>query len=207
MKVAILGASGKAGSAILAEAKKRGLEVTAIVRDKTKITDGTPVIEKDVYQLTTEDIQDFDVLVSALGFWGDTSEFTGSTNHLIDILTGQKTRLLVVGGAGSLYVNPEHTLRLSETPDFPEAYKAVAAGMGKGLELLKEAKNIHWTYISPAAEFDAEGAVTGAYVAAGEELETDAAGNSYISYGDYAIAMVDEIQNNAHPDQRFSVHQ
>jgi putative NADH-flavin reductase len=93
MKVAILGANGKAGSAILKEAKKRGLEVTAIVRNKEKITDGTPVIEKDVYQLTTEDIKDFDVLVSALGFWGDVSEFTGSTQHLIDILTNQDTRL------------------------------------------------------------------------------------------------------------------
>ncbi|GGC97272.1 NAD(P)-dependent oxidoreductase [Enterococcus wangshanyuanii] len=207
MKVAILGANGKAGSAILAEAKQRGLDVTAIVRDKAKITDGTPVIEKDVYQLTAADIKDFDVLVSALGFWGDVSEFTGSTQHLIDILNGLDTRLLVVGGAGSLYVDPEHTVRLSETPDFPEAFKPLATAMGKGLDLLKEAKNIHWTYISPAADFDAEGAATGKYVAAGEELETGADGKSYISYADYAIAMVDEIQNNAHPDQRFSVHQ
>jgi putative NADH-flavin reductase len=207
MKVAILGANGKAGSAILKEAKKRGLEVTAIVRNKENITDGTPVIEKDVYQLTTEDIKDFDVLVSALGFWGDVSEFTGSTQHLIDILTNQDTRLLVVGGAGSLYVNPEHTVRLSETPDFPDGFKPLATAMGKGLTLLENAKNIHWTYLSPAADFDAEGPVTGSYVAAGEELALDAEGKSYISYGDYAIAMVDEIQNQAHPNQRFSVHQ
>ncbi|MTD41880.1 NAD(P)H-binding protein [Erwinia sp. CPCC 100877] len=207
MKVAILGANGKAGSAILKEAKKRGLEVTAIVRNKEKITDGTPVIEKDVYQLTTDDIKDFDVLVSALGFWGDVSEFTGSTQHLIDILTNQDTRLLVVGGAGSLYVNPEHTVRLSETPDFLEDFKPLATAMGKGLTLLENAKNIHWTYLSPAADFDAEGPVTGSYVAAGEELALDAEGKSYISYGDYAIAMVDEIQNQAHPNQRFSVHQ
>lgn len=160
MKVAILGANGKAGSAILAEAKKRGIEVTAIVRAKEKITDGTPVIEKDVYQLTASDIKEFDVLVSALGFWGDVSEFTGSTQHLIDILKGLNTRLLVVGGAGSLYVDQAHTMRLSETPDFPEAFKPLATAMGKGLDLLKEAKNIHWTYISPAAEFDAEGPKT-----------------------------------------------
>ncbi|MDA9471881.1 NAD(P)-dependent oxidoreductase [Enterococcus sp. 5H] len=207
MKVAILGANGKAGSAILKEAKKRGLEVTAIVRNAATITDGTPVIEKDVYHLTTDDIKDFDVLVSALGFWGDVSEFTGSTKHLIDIVENQKTRLLTVGGAGSLYVNPEHTLRLSETPDFPEAFQPLATAMGKGLDLLKETKNVHWTYLSPAAEFDAEGATTGSYVIAGEELETDKDGKSYISYNDYAIAMVDEIEKNAHPNQRFSVHQ
>ncbi|ALS36726.1 putative NADH-flavin reductase [Enterococcus rotai] len=207
MKVAILGANGKAGSAILEEAKKRGLDVTAIVRDAEKITDGTPVIEKDVYSLTTEDVQGFDVLVSALGFWGDVSEFTGSTQHLIDILTNTKTRLLVVGGAGSLFVNSEHTVRLSETPDFPEAFKPLATAMGKGLDLLEAAKDINWTYISPAAEFDAEGPATGKYVAAGEELETDQTGKSYISYADYAIAMVDEIEKNVHPNQRFSVHQ
>ncbi|ALS02524.1 hypothetical protein ATZ33_14400 [Enterococcus silesiacus] len=207
MKVAILGANGKAGSAILKEAEKRGLDVTAIVRDAAKITDGTPVIEKDVYNLTTEDVKGFDVLVSALGFWGDVSEFTGSTQHLIDILTNTNTRLLVVGGAGSLFVNPEHTVRLSETPDFPDAFKPLATAMGKGLDLLESAKDVNWTYISPAAEFDAEGAKTGKYVVAGEELETDKEGKSYISYADYAIAMVDEIEKNAHPNQRFSVHQ
>lgn len=207
MKVAILGANGKAGSAILKEAKKRGLEVTAIVRNAATITDGTPVIEKDVYHLTADDMKDFDVLVSALGFWGDVSEFTGSTQHLIDIVENQKTRLLTVGGAGSLYVNPEHTVRLSETPDFPEAFQPLATAMGKGLDLLKETKNVHWTYLSPAAEFDAEGPTTGSYVIAGEELETDKEGKSYISYNDYAIAMVDEIEKNAHPNQRFSVHQ
>lgn len=207
MKVAILGANGKAGSAILKEAKKRDLDVTAIVRDAAKITDGTPVLEKDVYSLTTEDISDFDVLVSALGFWGDVSEFTGSTQQLIDILTNQKTRLLVVGGAGSLYVDPEHTVRLSETPDFPDGFKPLATAMGKGLDLLEAAKNVNWTYLSPAAEFDAEGPATGQYVIAGEELATDKDGKSYISYADYAIAMVDEIEKNAHPNQRFSVHQ
>lgn len=207
MKVAILGASGKAGSAILKEAKKRGIDVTAIVRDAVKIVDGTPVIEKDVYGLTTDDVKPFDVLVSALGFWGDVSEFTGSTQHLIDILTNQKTRLLVVGGAGSLYVTPEHTIHLSETPDFPEAFQPLAAAMGKGLDLLEATKDVNWTYISPAIEFDAEGPATGKYITAGEELETDKDGKSYISYADYASAMVDEIQNNAHPNQRFSVHQ
>ncbi|MBO0466874.1 NAD(P)-dependent oxidoreductase [Enterococcus plantarum] len=207
MKVAILGANGKAGSEILKVAKKRGLDVTAIVRDAAKITDGTPVIERDVYALTTEDVKDFDVLVSALGFWGDVSEFTGSTQHLIDILTNQKTRLFIVGGAGSLFVNPEHTVRLSETPDFPEAFKPLATAMGKGLDLLEASKGLNWTYISPAAEFDAEGPVTGKYVIAGEELEVDKDGKSYISYADYAIAMVDEIEKNTHPNQRFSVHQ
>lgn len=207
MKIAILGATGKEGSLIVTEAKKRGMDTVAIVRDASKITDGTPVIEKDVYQLTTEDIKDIDVLVSALGFWTDVDKFSTSTTHLINILSNQKTRLLVVGGAGSLYVNPEHTIQLKDTPDFPEAYHALATAMGKGLDLLKESTNVNWSYISPAAQFDAEGVATGNYTIAGEELVTNKDGKSYISYADYAVAMVDEAENNAHPNQRFSVYQ
>lgn len=100
MKVAVLGATGKEGQLLLAEAKRRGMDVTAIVRNASKITDGTPTIEKDVYQLTTEDIQAFDVLISALGF-PNVQDFPKSTQHLIEILTNQKTRLFVVGGAGT----------------------------------------------------------------------------------------------------------
>lgn len=206
IKVAILGASGKAGSAILKEAKDRGLEVTAIVRKAKTITDGTPVIEKEVSQLTMADIQNFDVLVSALGFWEDPHAFITSMEQLIAITNNQKIRLLVVGGAGSLYVDSEQTRQLSETPDFPEAFKPVATAMGQALDQLKASKNVHWTYLSPAAEFDPEGPATGKYVLAGEVFETDSTGNSYISYADYAQAMVDEIENNAYPNQRFSVH-
>lgn len=205
-KIAILGANGKAGSAILKEAQDRGLDVTAIVRRADTITDGTPVIEKEVSQLTAADVRDFDVLVSALGFWKDPNEFITSMEQLMTVVRNQTTRLAVVGGAGSLFVDPEQTMRLSETPDFPDAFKPVATAMGQALDLLKASHHVHWTYLSPAAEFDAEGPKTGTYALAGEEFETDSKGNSYISYGDYAIAMVDEIEKNAHPNQRFSVH-
>lgn len=206
MKVAVLGATGKEGQLLLAEAKRRGMDVTAIVRNASKITDGTPTIEKDVYQLTTEDIQAFDVLISALGF-PDVQDFPKSTQHLIEILTNQKTRLFVVGGAGTLYVDPEHTTQLKDTPSFPAEIQPLASAMGEALNLLKEAQNIHWTYISPAAMFDAEGPATGQYEVAGEELTTNSQGDSYISYADYAVAMLDEVESNAHPNQRISVYQ
>ncbi|MBP2099503.1 NAD(P)-dependent oxidoreductase [Enterococcus rivorum] len=207
MKIAILGANGKAGSLILKEAQKRGLEVTAIVRNVSTLGSDIPVVKKNIYQLTSEDVEGFDVLVSALGFWQDVEEFTRSTQHLIAILKGQKTRLLVVGGAGSLYVDKQHHIQLKDTPDFPEAFKPLATAMGKGLDLLKAATEVHWTYISPAAEFDAEGVETGEYSVAGEEFTVNAEGKSYISYADYAIAMLDEIQSANHPNQRISVYQ
>lgn len=175
MKVAVLGATGKEGQLLLAEAKRRGMDVTAIVRNASKITDGTPTIEKDVYQLTTEDIQAFDVLISALGF-PDVQDFPKSTQHLIEILTNQKTRLFVVGGAGTLYVDPEHTTQLKDTPSFPAEIQPLASA-------------------------------TGHYEVAGEELTTNSQGDSYISYADYAVAMLDEVESNAHPNQRISVYQ
>lgn len=205
MKIAILGASGKAGSLILKEAEKREQEVTAIVRDRNKISANVPIIEKDVYELTTEDIKDFDALVNALGFWSDFDEFSRSTQHLIDILQNQKIHLFVVGGAGSLFVDSEHTTQLKDTPDFPAGYKPLATGMSKALDLLKASENIQWTFVSPAAVFDAEGRKTGKYVVAGEELTTDENDKSYISYADYAVAMLDLVQENNHINERISV--
>ena len=125
--------------------------------------------------------------------------------HLCDILSGTDTRLVVVGGAGSLYVNKEHTVRVQDTPDFPDAFKPVANGMGKALNELRERKDVKWTYISPAGDFQADGERTGKYILAGEELTLNDRGESIISYADYAIALVDEIEKGNHIQQRISV--
>jgi hypothetical protein len=119
-------------------------------------------------------------------------------------VAGTNVRLLVVGGAGSLYVDPEHTMTVSETPDFPDAFKPLAAAMGKALSELRERDDVKWTYISPAGDFQADGERTGSYTLGGEELTLNAAGESIISYADYAIAMVDEIESGDHIQQRIS---
>lgn len=138
MKVAVLGATGKEGQLLLAEAKRRGMDVTAIVRNASKITDGTPTIEKDVYQLTTEDIQAFDVLISALGF-PDVQDFPKSTQHLIEILTNQKTRLFVVGGAGTLYVDrgPRTHNSIKRYTIIPSRNSAISFGDGRSFKLIE----------------------------------------------------------------------
>ena len=115
------------------------------------------------------------------------------------------TRLLVVGGAGSLYVNPEHTMTVSETPDFPEMFKPLASAMAEALSDLRERDDVRWTYISPAGDFQTEGERTGEYILAGEELTLNDRNESIISYADYAIAMVDEIESGDHIQQRISV--
>ncbi|KRK63978.1 NADH-flavin reductase [Companilactobacillus tucceti DSM 20183] len=204
MKVVVIGANGKQGSMIVEEAFRRGLDVTSIVRSEKKSPTEKFLI-RDVYDLTHDDVKDFDVLVDALGFFGDkVKEFVPSTKHLIDILENTNTRLMVVGGAGSLYVNKEHTKRRFEQDDFPDFVKPLSEEMGKALDILRKS-DIDWTYISPADDFDFESAKTGSYVLAGEEMTFDENGKSKISYADYAIAMVDEIVNAKHKRERISV--
>lgn len=204
MKIAVIGANGKEGSLIVKEALSRGLDVTSIVRDAKKSTTDKYLV-RDVYSLQAEDIKSFDVLVDALGFFGPAvKEYVPATKHLIEIIGDSKTRLLVVGGAGSLYLDETHTKKLYQQADFPEVVKPLSEEMGKSLDVLRESK-IDWTFISPAADFQADGERTGKYVLAGEELTFDADGKSEISYADFAIAMVDEIVEAKHSKKRISV--
>lgn len=208
MKIAVVCANGKAGKLIVKEAVDRGHDVTAVVRGENQ-TVAQHALVKDLFDLTSEDLAGFDAVVDAFGAWTPEtlSEHSTSLAHLCDILSGTETRLLVVGGAGSLYVNPEHTAVVADGPEFPEAFKPLAAAQGKALEELRARDDVRWTFISPAADFQADGERTGAYILAGEELRLNDAGESVISYADYAIAMVDEAEraSDAHIRQRISV--
>lgn len=206
MKIAVICANGKAGRLIVKEAVSRGIDVTAVVRESNQ-TDAKNVLQKDLYNLTSEDMKGFDVVIDAFGAWTEETlpQHSTSLKHLCDILSGTNTRLLVVGGAGSLYVNPEHTACVADGPDFPEAFKPLAAAMAKALEELRQRDDVLWTYVSPAGDFQPEGERTGRYILGGEELTLNKNGESVISYADYAIAMVDEAQNGSHIKQRISV--
>lgn len=208
MKIAVVCANGKAGKLIVKEAVDRGHDVTAVVRGENQ-TVAQHTLVKDLFDLTSEDLAGFDAVVDAFGAWTPEtlSEHSTSLTHLCDILSGTETRLLVVGGAGSLYVNPEHTAVVADGPEFPEPFKPLAAAQGKALEELRARDDVRWTFISPAADFQADGERTGAYILAGEELRLNDAGESVISYADYAIAMVDEAEraSDAHIRQRISV--
>lgn len=206
MKVAVVCANGKAGSLIVKEAVERGLDVTAIVREENK-TVAKKSLQKDLFALTTQDLKGFDAVVDAFGAWTpDTLHLhSESLKHLCDILSGTDVRLLIVGGAGSLYVNKEHTLCVSDGPDFPDMFKPLAAAMAKALKELRARNDVKWTYISPAGDFQAEGAKTGEYILGGEELTLNSKGESIISYADYAVAMVDEIKKGNNIQKRISV--
>lgn len=206
MKIAVVCANGKAGKLIVREAAERGLDVTAVVRGENR-TSAEKVILKDLYDLTAEDLAGFDVVVDAFGAWTEETlpQHSTSLKHLCDILSGTDTRLLIVGGAGSLYVDPEHTVCVADGADFPDAFKPLAAAMAKALGELRERTDVNWTYISPAGDFQADGERTGAYILGGEELTLNERGESVISYADYAIAVVDEAVNGKHFRERISV--
>ena len=206
MKIAVICANGKAGQLIVKEAIERGLDVTAVVRGEN-ISAADKVIVKDLFDLTSEDLRGFDAVVDAFGAWAPETlpQHSTSLKVLCDALSGSDTRLLVVGGAGSLYVNPEHTACVADGPDFPDAFKPLAAAMAKALGELRQRNDVKWTYISPAADFQADGEKTGKYMLGGEELTLNSNGESVISYADFAVAMVDEIVKGGHIRQRISV--
>ena len=207
MKIAVVAAAGKAGRKIVREAADRGMDVTAFVRTASEIDGAHTKVVRDIFDLTAEDFAGFDAVVDAFGAWTEDTlpQHSTSLAHLCDILSGTDVRLLVVGGAGSLYVNPEHTLCVSDSPDFPDMFKPLAGAMAKALGELRAREDVKWTYISPAGDFQADGERNGKYILGGEELTLNDRGESIISYADFAIAMVDEIENGEHIRQRISV--
>uniref|UniRef100_UPI0034DB7280 NAD(P)-dependent oxidoreductase n=4 Tax=Staphylococcus TaxID=1279 RepID=UPI0034DB7280 len=130
-------------------------------------------------------------------------------NFATEPLKETDTRAIIVGGAGSLYVDEAQTTKLMDTPEFSELFGPTAKGTSKGqsrnLEDLKASKGINWTFLSPSADFDAEGPKTKNYQAGKDNLLINSKGNSYVSYADFAFALVDEIENPQHKNERFTV--
>ncbi|EUJ46974.1 NAD(P)-dependent oxidoreductase [Listeria riparia] len=209
MKIGIIGANGRTGSRVLTEAKNRGHELTAIVRNASKITDASiDILEKDIFSLTKKDVAELDVLVDAFSAPVEESDnHWKAIDHLIAILNGMTSpRLIVVGGAASSFVDDKGT-RVLDTPSFKEApYYATGAAQAIQLDHLRQDATFDWTFISPAGLFE-PGERTGTYATGTDELIVDANGNSYISMEDYAIALIDEAENAKHIRARFTVGQ
>jgi len=204
MKIAIIGATGKVGQLIAKEAYERGMDVTAIVRNKAKLdTDKYAVIEKDIFDLTPEDVKDFDAVVSAFGVPADQAELhQTSMKHLIEVFEQlPAVRLLIVGGAASLYLDEDRKRQLIET--IPEAWRPVPYNMLLAFNELKKSK-VNWTFFSPASFFDPQGPRTGRYKLGTDYVIYNSKGESYLSYADFAVAMVDEIENRRFVGKRFT---
>ena len=201
MKIAIAGASGQAGSRLTAELARRGHAVTAIARNPEKIATlpGVTAVRGDVNDqgALTALWAGHDAAISSVHF---------SVSDPAKLIEAAKAsgvgRYLVVGGAGSLEVAPG--VRLVTTPNFPAQYKAEASKGAEFLDLLRQEKDLNWTFLSPSALFVA-GERTGKFRLGTDQLLTAADGKSSISFEDFAVALADEIERPAHIRQRFTV--
>jgi putative NADH-flavin reductase len=201
MKVAIIGGSGRAGREISAELARRGHQVTAISRHPENAieADGVTAVAGDVNHVDAlaDAIRGHDAVVSAVMF-ADTDPAA-----LVGVVRASGVpRYLVVGGAGSLEVAPG--VALIDTPEFPAEYKAEASRGSDFLAYLRGVEDIDWTFLSPSAYFFV-GDRKGSFRLGKDQLLVDADGKSSISYADYAIALVDEIEKAEHSRQRFTV--
>ncbi len=210
MKIALIGASGFIGSALLDEALARGHQVKALVTRPERIAarDGLSVEKSDVLDTAAlaAQLSGADVVLSAFSGHAQEDVYGYYVKGLDSILAAARSagvrRLLVVGGAGTLEVAPGQLLL--DAPGFPDGYRASANGAKTALERLRAQQDLAWTMLSPAPEIF-PGERTGEFRLGGDSLLTDAEGNSRISVQDYAVAMLDELETARHPDQRFSV--
>ena len=206
MKVAVICSNGKVGKLVVKEALAAGFEVTGFARGENK-SEAKKYVQKDIFDITKQDLTGFDVVVDAFGAWTEPElpNHGKSLAHLCGLLSGTKTRLLIVGGAGSLYTNKEHTARVMEGANFPDIFKPLANAMGSAFDDLRKRNDVQWTYISPAADFQADAPKTGKWLWAGEELTLNTKSESIISYADYAAALVEEIAKGGDIQKRISV--
>ena len=200
MKIAVYGASGMVGSRVAAEAVSRGHEVTGVTRSGGELSAGVRAVRADADDVAAakELAADSDALVAAIGpsrTGGDHQDYLDAIDNLIAAVQGTATRLIVVGGAGSLVVNGN---RVVDGPDFPAEYKNESLTVSQALENLR-ASDVDWTMLSPAFVI-APGERTGVF-----RLGLDEPIGDHISAEDYAIALVDELETPAHNRKRFTL--
>src|SRR6185312_1664737 len=214
MKIALIGATGFVGSAILKEALDRGIQVTAIARhpEKIKAQDHLTIVKGDVKESDklSETFKGNDVVVSAYNAgWTNPdlyNEFLqGSQSIQNTVKKSGVKRYIVIGGAGSLFIAPD--IQLVDTSEFPQAWKPGALSARDYLNVLKNEKELDWTFVSPAIEMNEgnPGERTGVYRTGLDNPVFDANHKSYISVFDLAVAIVDEVENPKHIRQRFTV--
>ncbi|WP_080778127.1 NAD(P)-dependent oxidoreductase [Chryseobacterium phocaeense] len=212
-KVAVIGATGFVGTKIVNELAERGYAVEALVRDASKVESKENVTAKSVDVNNTDDLAEAlkgsDAVISAFNAgWTNPNLYhdflNGSVNIEKAVEQAGVKRLIVVGGAGSLYT-PDN-VQIVDTPDFPEAYKPGATAARDYLNKIRENKTLDWTFFSPAIEMNQanQGERTGVYRTSLETPVFDENGRSRLSVEDVAVVLVDELEQNNHIRERFT---
>lgn len=210
MKIAIIGATGFVGSALLKEAITRGHKVIALVSDPTKVPASDKVLAVQANVLAKDSLADrlkgHDAIISAFSGHAQADVLGYYVKGVQSIISASKAakvaRLLVVGGAGGLEVAPG--VQLIDTPQFPAQWKDTAEGARQALNLLRDEQELDWTVLAPSAHLE-PGERTGKFRIGKDQLLADSTGKSHISLEDYAAAMIDELEQPAHSRSRFTV--
>lgn len=210
----VIGAYGKVGRLVVKDAVAAGMDVTAVAHkghSDIKLATNNILI-KNAMDLNVKDVSNFDVIVDAIGGWNK------QTAHLIpdvlgkvvQLLNGNTTRYIKVGGANTLYINRDHSQQLQElTSYYPTRFKFLCDAHKEALNLLRTYSNVAWTYVTPPFNFVSNGVATGEYKVFGEEFKANFHGddgqNDYISYSDFATGVVDMIKNDLYLRQRVTL--
>ncbi|QBE66490.1 NAD(P)-dependent oxidoreductase [Pseudoduganella lutea] len=210
MKVALIGATGYVGSALLQEAIARGHDVTALVSNIAKVPQSERVTPVQADVMARDDLaarlHGHDAVISAFSGHAQPDVLGYYLQGIASILAAARQasvpRLLVVGGAGGLEVAPG--VQLIDTPTFPDQWKGTAEGARQALNLLREERDLDWTVLAPSAHLE-PGERTGKFRLGLDQLLVDAQSHSHISLADYAVAMIDELERPAHSRTRFTV--
>lgn len=198
MTIAIIGATGKSGSHILAEAHQRGLDCVAIVRRPERLDREVPYIQRDVFAITRQDLEPFEVIISAFGNEDKTNhqQHVDVIRHYKAILKDSDKRLITVGAAGHLYLDDARTKKLYDEPWMIEnGIRPGSLILEQAYLELSQSQGFSWTYFAPAVQYIYNGERSGQYRIATDVILSDEQGKSQISYADYALALVDEIEN------------
>jgi putative NADH-flavin reductase len=209
MKIAIIGATGKSGSMILSEALRRNLDCTAIVRRPERLNMNVPFMQRDVFDITTDDIIPFDVIVSAFGNedYNNQKQHIDVVMHYQAILENSEKRLITVGAAGHLFTDESRATKLYDEKQWvsDEVRPGCIVLERSYLTLKNNSIGFDWTYMAPAIVYSWEGERTGKYQSALDIVVKNSRGESFISYADYAVAMLDEIENPQYINTMFTV--
>lgn len=201
MKLAIIGATGKTGQAVLHQALARNLAVTAVVRDAMRLTANVPTIEKDILALTPADLRSFDVVLCGFAS-GKKRDYPRVNRHLVACLAQSTTRLIVVGSGATLFTDEQRTQTVGDR--LPLIMRSASRQHLYARKVLQDS-GLNWTYMAPPLNYLPDGAATGQYQRGHDVLLFDHTGQSAISYADMAIALVDEMISPKNERQLMTV--
>lgn len=207
MNIIVLGAFGKSGRELVKAAESRGHKVLAVAHRKHEGVTFTHELIKSSTALTAADIADYDVIIDAISAWTpETFPIHNATaTNIAHLLAGTNKHYIKIGGAGTMFINPEHTQYLRDWEDFPKANIPLAEALISNLNRIRSFSNITWTYVTPAFNYDFDGAFTGAYEVHGEDMPLSKLVASNVSYADLASAIISIAEEHKFTRQRILI--